>query len=154
MADVLTAKQRSYNMSRIKGTNTKPEELVRKYLFSCGFRYRKNDKRYPGSPDIVLPKYSTVVFVNGCFWHKHDGCHYFVWPKSNPAFWKEKIEKNVERDKRNYELLDKMGWNILIVWECELKEGRADTTLQRLAESIRLNKLDTNQKHKTKLYKE
>lgn len=142
MADVLTAKQRSYNMSRIKGTNTKPEELVRKYLFSCGFRYRKNDKRYPGSPDIVLPKYSTVVFVNGCFWHKHEDCRFFVWPKSNTAFWKEKIEKNVIRDKRDYELLRKMGWNVFVVWECELKEGKAETTLQRLAENIRMSYFD------------
>ena len=87
MADVHTPAQRSYNMSRIRGKNTKPEEIVRKYLFSMGFRYRKNDARLPGKPDIVLPKYKTVIFVNGCFWHRHDGCKYFVWPKSKEEFW-------------------------------------------------------------------
>ena len=93
MADVLTPKQRSYNMSRIHGKDTRPEEMVRKYLFSQGFRYRKNDARLPGKPDIVLPKYKTVIFVNGCFWHKHEGCKYFVWPKSNAEFWKSKSEQ-------------------------------------------------------------
>ena len=118
MADVHTPEQRSYNMSRIHGKNTKPEELVRKYLFAQGFRYRKNDTRYPGKPDIVLPKYRTVIFVNGCFWHKHDGCRYFVWPKSNIEFWEEKITRNVNRDNDNYQKLKEMGWNVLIVWEC------------------------------------
>ena len=88
--DVHDKQTRSYNMSQIRGKNTKPEEIVRKYLFSQGFRYRKNDKRYPGTPDIVLPKYNTVIFVNGCFWHHHEGCKYFVWPKDNADFWKEK----------------------------------------------------------------
>ena len=88
--DVHDKQTRSFNMSRIKGKDTKPEEIVRKYLFKQGFRYRKNDKKLPGKPDIVLPKYKTVIFVNGCFWHKHDGCKYFVWPKSNQDFWKEK----------------------------------------------------------------
>ena len=101
--DVHDKKTRSYNMSRIKGKNTKPEELVRKYLFSQGFRYRKNDKKLPGSPDIVLPKYKTVIFVNGCFWHGHKGCKHFVWPKSNEAFWKNKIETNIARDKKKTE---------------------------------------------------
>lgn len=89
MADVHTPEQRRYNMSRIRSKNTKPEELVRKYLFSKGFRYRKNDARLPGKPDIVLPKYKTVIFVNGCFWHAHKGCKYFVWPKNNADFWKK-----------------------------------------------------------------
>ena len=89
--DVHDKATRSYNMSQIKGKNTKPEELVRKYLFAHGFRYRKNDKRLPGSPDIVLPKYKTVIFVNGCFWHGHTGCKYFVWPQNNADFWREKI---------------------------------------------------------------
>ena len=95
--DVHDKKTRSYNMSQIKGKNTKPEELVRKYLFSQGFRYRKNDKRLPGSPDIVLPKYKTVIFINGCFWHGHRDCKYFVWPKSNGEFWRNKIYSNIER---------------------------------------------------------
>lgn len=91
MADVHTPEQRSYNMSRIRNKNTKPEELVRKYLFSQGFRYRKNDSRLPGKPDIVLPKYKTVIFVNGCFWHGHEGCRYFVWPKTMLSFGKRKL---------------------------------------------------------------
>ena len=102
MADVLTPQQRSYNMSRIRSKNTKPEEIMRKYLFSRGFRYRKNVSKLPGKPDIVLPKYKTIVFVNGCFWHKHEGCHYFVWPKNNADFWKKKIEGNVERLQKSY----------------------------------------------------
>ena len=99
MADVHDTAIRSYNMSRIKGKDTKPEETVRKYLFSKGFRYRKNVSTLPGKPDIVLPKYKTCIFVHGCFWHKHEGCKYFVWPKSNEEFWKDKLEKNVARDK-------------------------------------------------------
>lgn len=95
MADVHTPEQRSYNMSRIRSKNTKPEELVRKFLFSQGFRYRKNDARLPGKPDIVLPKYKTVIFVNGCFWHGHEGCRYFVRPKNNAEFWEEKITGNI-----------------------------------------------------------
>ena len=137
MADVLTPKQRSYNMSRIHGKDTKPEEMVRKYLFSQGFRYRKNDARLPGKPDIVLPKYKTVIFVNGCFWHKHEGCKYFIWPKNNAEFWKEKINKNVARDQRDYELLGKDGWHVIVVWECELKKHSADQTLARLNESLK-----------------
>ena len=113
-------------MAAIKGANTKPEELVRKYLFSKGFRYRKNVRALPGSPDVVLPKYKTVIFVNGCFWHKHD-CKWFKWPRTNADFWKEKITKNVERDARNAELLKEAGWKVLTVWECELKENKEET---------------------------
>ena len=127
--DVHDQKTRSYNMSRVKGKDTKPEEIVRKYLFSQGFRYRKNDKRLPGKPDIVLPKYKTVIFVNGCFWHKHEGCKYFVWPKSNSEFWKEKIESNIVRDKKQYEELKNAGWHVIIVWECELKKKQRMDTL-------------------------
>lgn len=124
-------------MSRIKGKNTKPEETVRKYLFSQGFRYRKNDKRLPGKPDIVLPKYKTVIFVNGCFWHKHEGCKYFAWPQNNAEFWKEKIESNVVRDKKQYEELQDAGWRVIIVWECELKKKRKSDTLERLVDEIK-----------------
>ena len=134
--DVHDKKTRSYNMSRIKGRDTKPEETVRKYLFAQGFRYRKNDKRLPGKPDIVLPKYKTVVFVNGCFWHGHEGCKYFVWPKSNEDFWHEKITSNIERDKRNYKELEKTGWNVLVVWECELKQDNKTVILNNLIRSI------------------
>lgn len=135
--DVHDKKTRSYNMSRIRGKDTKPEEIVRKYLFAQGFRYRKNDRCLPGKPDIVLPKYKTVVFVNGCFWHKHEGCKYFVWPKSNSEFWKEKIEGTAERDKNVTEELTKMGWSVLVVWECELKPDVRERTLDLLCKRIR-----------------
>ena len=134
--DVHSKEVRSYNMSRIKGKDTKPEETVRKYLFSQGFRYRKNDKRLPGTPDIVLPKYKTVIFVNGCFWHKHN-CPRFVWPASNEDYWKLKIQRNVERDKRNIEELRSQGWNVITVWECELKKKVRDGHLYNLEHSIR-----------------
>ena len=127
---------RSYNMSRIRSTHTKPEEIVCKYLFSQGFRYRKNDKRYPGKPDIVLPKYKTVIFVNGCFWHKHEGCKYFVVPKSNTEFWMNKINRNIERDSVNVKKLIDMGWKVIVVWECELKNNVKDFTLNRLIQEI------------------
>jgi len=136
MADVMTKEQRSYNMSMIHGRDTKPEEIVRKYLFSKGFRYRKNDARLPGKPDIVLPKYKTVIFVNGCFWHKHEGCKFFVWPKNNSEFWKEKISGTVERDKRNITNLENMGWKVLVIWECELKKSIKSDTLSKLEQSI------------------
>ena len=137
MTDVHSPETRSYNMSQIKGKDTKPEELVRKYLFSKGFRYRKNDKKLPGRPDIVLPKYKTVIFVNGCFWHKHEGCKYFVWPKNNADFWKQKIIGNVRRDEKNYQRLLQMGWKIITVWECELKPDKQDDSLAKIAGQIR-----------------
>lgn len=137
MADVHTTEQRSKNMSAIRSKNTKPEEIVRKYLFSQGFRYRKNDKRLPGSPDIVLPKYRTVVFVNGCFWHKHEDCRYFVWPKNNDEFWKAKIEGNVVRDRQKEAQLNALGWNVIVVWECQLKKRVRESTLSQLASQIR-----------------
>ena len=136
MADVHTPEQRSYNMSRIRSKNTKPEELVRKFLFSQGFRYRKNDARLPGKPDIVLPKYKTVIFVNGCFWHGHEGCRYFVWPKNNAEFWEEKITGNIQRDKHNHQLLANQGWSVIEIWECQLKRSVADNTLQNLVLQI------------------
>lgn len=134
--DVHDKKTRSYNMSRIKGKNTKPEEIVRKYLFSKGFRYRKNDKKLPGTPDIVLPKYKTVIFVNGCFWHGHKDCRYFVIPKTNTDFWLNKINTNVERDKHKQEALKELGWNVIVVWECELKSQTKETTLETLKGQI------------------
>ena len=135
MADVHTPAQRSFNMSQIRNKNTKPEELVRKYLFSQGFRYRKNDTRFPGKPDIVLPKYRTAIFVNGCFWHKHD-CPRFVWPSSNQEYWIPKIQRNVDRDQRNISELRNLGWNVIVIWECELKKAVRDERLHRLAEEI------------------
>lgn len=136
MADVHTPEQRSYNMSRIHSKNTKPEELVRKFLFSQGFRYRKNDAKLPGKPDIVLPKYKAVIFVNGCFWHGHEGCRYFVWPKNNAEFWKEKITGNIQRDKHNHQLLANQGWRVIEIWECQLKRSVVDNTLQNLVLQI------------------
>lgn len=138
MADNHTKEQRSYNMSKIRSKNNVPEEKVRKYLFSKGFRYRKNDKKLPGCPDIVLPKYKTVIFVNGCFWHKHD-CKRFVWPASNEEYWKKKILRNVERDIENTIKLQKLGWNVLVVWECELKKNNIDKRLEALVFEIKTN---------------
>lgn len=137
MADVHSKEIRSFNMSRIKGKNTKPEELVRKYLFAQGFRYRKNDAGLPGKPDIVLPKYKTVVFVNGCFWHHHEGCRYFKWPANNAEFWKEKIDRNVERDKMNHSLLVKLGWKVIDIWECRLKKNSFERTMEELVKRIK-----------------
>jgi DNA mismatch endonuclease (patch repair protein) len=138
MADNHTKEIRSKNMSHIRSTNSKPEEIVRKYLFSQGFRYRKNVRKLPGCPDIVLAKYKTVIFVNGCFWHKHD-CPRFVWPSSNQEYWEPKIVRNVERDKQNSALLEEAGWNIIVVWECELKKMVREQTLEGLSEQIRNN---------------
>ena len=136
MADNHTKEQRSYNMSRIRSKNNAPEEKVRKFLFSKGFKYRKNDKKLPGCPDIVLPKYKTVIFVNGCFWHKHN-CKRFVWPASNEEYWKNKILRNVERDELNIKELKELGWKVLVVWECELKKTTIDKRLETLVDEIR-----------------
>lgn len=130
--DVHDKQTRSYNMSRIKGRDTKPEDYVRKSLFAHGYRYRKNDKRLPGTPDIVLPKYKTVIFVNGCFWHKHEGCRYFVWPENNADFWREKINKNVQRDRNVIASLEKLGWRVIVIWECELKPKMREQTIDKL----------------------
>jgi len=132
MADNRSPQARSYNMSRIRSTNTKPEELVRKYLFAKGFRYRKNDRRYPGKPDIVLPKYRTIIFVHGCFWHYHQDCPYFVMPKSNVEFWKAKLENNQKRDEKNIEKLRAGGWQVIVVWGCELKRNKCEARLESL----------------------
>ena len=136
MADVHSPETRSFNMSQIKGKNTKPEELVRRYLFSHGYRYRKNVSTLPGKPDIVLPKYRTCILVNGCFWHKHEGCKYFVWPKNNAEFWKKKITGNVERDLRQQNELRLLGWKVIVIWECELKKDRFNETMNSVEENI------------------
>lgn len=136
MADVHSAAVRSYNMSRIRSGNTKPELLVRKYLFAQGFRYRLHEKSLPGKPDIVLKKYNTVIFVHGCFWHAHEGCRYFVVPKTRTEWWTNKLEGNVQKDKRNISQLKKAGWKVIIIWECKLKKNR-ENTLKKLADYIR-----------------
>ena len=126
---------RSYNMSKIRSTNSKPEETVRKYLFSKGYRYRKNVRRLAGCPDIVLPKYHTVVFVHGCFWHMHD-CDKFKWPKSNQEYWIPKIQNNAQRDVKNQKILKEEGWNVVVIWECELKKEKFNETMSRLENTI------------------
>lgn len=135
MADNHTPEERSYNMSRIRYKDTKPEEKVRKYLFSKGFRYRKNVQSLPGRPDIVLPKYRTVIFVHGCFWHKHD-CKRFRWPSTNAEYWTKKITNNAKRDRDNIEKLQHDGWNVIVVWECELKRNVIDRTMNRVIREI------------------
>jgi len=122
-------------MSHIRSTNSKPEEIVRKYLFAEGFRYRKNVKKLPGCPDIVLPKYKTVIFVNGCFWHKHD-CPRFVWPSSNQDYWRPKILRNIERDNQSRKELETLGWKVITVWECELKKNVLNETLGKLIAAL------------------
>lgn len=120
-------------MSRIKSKDTKIEVRVRKYLFAKGYRFRKNDERYPGKPDVVLPKYRTFIFVNGCFWHMHSGCKYGRLPKSNTDYWKAKLEKNVKNDKKHIKDLQEMGWKVIVLWECELNkdfEGVMERTIQ------------------------
>lgn len=135
MADTHSKEVRSKNMSHIRSANTKPEEIVRKYLFSRGLRYRKNVRKLPGCPDIVLHKYKTVVFVNGCFWHMHD-CGRFVWPSSNKEYWSKKINRNVERDTENHRILSEQGWKVLVIWECQLKKKVADENLENLYNAI------------------
>lgn len=147
MADVHTPEQRSYNMSQIRGKKTKPEEIVRKYLFSLGFRYRKNDSRLPGKPDTVLPKYKTVIFVNGCFWHGHEDCRYFVWPKNNAEFWKAKISGNIQHDAQCISLLKGQGWNVIVVWECELKKANREVTLVGLETRLKQILLDAQERN-------
>lgn len=124
-------------MTAIKGKDTKPEMIVRKYLFSRGLRFRVQVRKLPGKPDIVLPKYKTAIFVNGCFWHGHEGCKYFRLPKSNVEFWKEKIERNIERDKESMQALFDLGWKVVRVWECELRnKANREETLNKIYTSI------------------
>ena len=131
--DKLTREQRHRCMASIRGKDTKPEILVRKFLFSRGFRYRLNHPRLPGHPDIVLRKYRTVIFVNGCFWHGHEGCKYYAVPKSNTEFWTAKIERNRTRDKEEQHQLAAMGWHCITVGECQLKPKVREKTLESLA---------------------
>lgn len=134
--DKLTKEQRHRNMAAIHGKDTKPEMLVRKFLFSRGFRYRLNHPRLPGHPDLVLRKYRTVIFVNGCFWHGHDNCKYFRLPRTNVEFWKNKIERNKKRDHEEQIRLAAMGWHCITVWECQLKPQLREETLESLAYTL------------------
>src|SRR6187402_315983 len=136
MADVHDKKTRSYNMSQIKGKNTKPEMLVRKFLHKNGFRYRLHVKDLPGKPDIVLPKYKTVIFVHGCFWHGHEGCKYYVIPKTRTDWWLKKIDGNSNKDKMHSSDLHKKGWRTIEVWECDLKPSKLLNTLYNIINQL------------------
>ena len=135
--DILTPEQRSLTMAAIKGKDTKPEMIVRKYLFSKGLRFRVHMKKLAGNPDIVLPKYKTVVFINGCFWHGHDGCKYYRLPKSNVEFWETKITNNKNRDVVNEIKLKELGWRVIRIWECEIRRVQdRNQSLERLYNQI------------------
>ena len=137
MVDIYSKTKRSCIMSKISGKETKPEVLVRKYLFSKGFRYRKNDKRFPGKPDVVLPKYKTIIFVHGCFWHNHKGCKASKLPESNRDFWGGKIDDNVKRDWKHRNELKKLGWKVIVVWQCEINvKTKREKRLGRLVKQI------------------
>jgi len=129
MSDIFTKEKRSSIMATVRAVNTKPELAIRKFLFSQGFRYRKNVTFLPGKPDIVLSKYKTVIFVNGCYWHGHKNCESAKLPKSNIEYWQNKIDSNVARDRKNIEQLMKLGWNVITIWECEMKNMKICTKL-------------------------
>lgn len=132
MTDNLTPTQRSQCMSRIKGKDTKPEKTIRSLLHRMGYRFRIHRRDLPGNPDIVLPKYKKVIFVHGCFWHGHEGCNRAKIPGSNKAFWHEKLSKNIERDRQNQKKIKILGWDYLIIWQCEIKKGDLDKLAQKL----------------------
>lgn len=136
MADIFDAASRSYIMSQIKGKNTKPEILVRKYLHALGFRFRLHDRKPPGTPDIVLPKYKTVIFVHGCFWHGHKNCKYANIPKTRTEWWTNKIIYNQQNDKKAISLLKKYDWKVITVYECQLKNPKRDKTLSKISETL------------------
>lgn len=136
MVDRITVEHRSWNMSKIKGKETKIEVKVRSYLFKNGFRFRKNDKRLPGKPDVVLPKYKTVIFIHGCFWHRHQGCKLTTTPKTRTEFWINKFKKNVENDKKHQRELEEAGWKVLIIWECEI-EKKFEETMTKITNELK-----------------
>ena len=140
MADVHDPKTRSFNMSRIRGKDTKPELIVRKYLHSRGLRYSLHNKNLPGKPDLCFRKYKTVIFVNGCFWHGHENCKKFQLPKTRTEWWKNKIMSTKERDQRKRKELDKEGWKVITVWECEIKPKARDQRLETLVQEIKAGK--------------
>ena len=136
MSDNLTPEQRHHNMAAIHSASTKPELRLRHALWRQGFRYRLNVKILPGSPDMVLPKYRTAIFVHGCFWHGHKDCKYYTIPKTNTDFWVAKVARNKERDQEVWRKLEAKGWYVIIVWECQLKKGRIDETVERVTAEI------------------
>jgi DNA mismatch endonuclease (patch repair protein) len=138
MVDFLTPAERSARMSRIKGRDTRPEKILRRVLYSLGLRYRLNRQDLPGKPDLVFSKYKAVVFVHGCFWHRHVGCNISTTPKSNSSFWLDKFDRNVARDIKVVEALTCLGWRVFVVWECELgSEKKALLTGARIAKLLR-----------------
>lgn len=141
MADKVSIKQRHYIMSRVRSVNTKPEIKLRKALFEKGFRYRVNVKTLPGKPDIVLPKYHTVIFVNGCFWHGHSGCKYYTVPETNNEFWVEKVASNKERDEVNNQRVESLSWSVITIWECELKSKAFQDTIVKVEAELAANKV-------------
>jgi DNA mismatch endonuclease (patch repair protein) len=132
MGDVHSKETRSFNMSQIRSKNTKPEMIVRKFLFSKGFRYRLHDKKLPGKPDLVLSKYKTLIFINGCFWHSHENCKYFVIPKTRSEWWLTKLSNNKRNDESAKLKLSSLGWNVITLWECELKKQNLENTMANL----------------------
>jgi DNA mismatch endonuclease, patch repair protein len=140
MADVHEPETRSYNMSQISGKDTKPEMIVRKFLHANGFRYRLHVKDLPGKPDLVLPKYNSVIFVHGCFWHAHEGCKFFKIPQTRTEWWREKLFGNKLRDEKRISELKDIGWNVIAVWECELKPEKKEKTLIRIVEELENSK--------------
>ncbi len=136
MADVHDKKTRSYNMSRIRSGNTKPEMLVRRFLHAEGFRYKLHDKKLPGKPDIVLPKYKTVIFVHGCFWHGHKGCKYYVIPKTRTEWWVNKINGNKANDDKAIKALRKGGWKVINIWECHLKQTQVEESFSKILKNL------------------
>ncbi|MCM1041291.1 MAG: very short patch repair endonuclease [Bacteroides sp.] len=140
MSDTMTPEQRSRCMAAIHGKDTKPEVLVRKFLFAKGLRFRVCDRKLPGAPDIVLPKYKTVIFIDGCFWHGHEGCKYYQIPKTNTEFWKTKVRTNKARDIKNANALMTAGWNVIRIWECQVrKRTTREAVLNNLFEQITCN---------------
>lgn len=136
MPDVHDKVTRSYNMSRIRSTNTKPEILIRKFLHANGLRYKIHDNKLPGKPDIVLPKYKTVIFIHGCFWHSHADCKYAKFPKTNSSYWTPKIIHNTVKDKQHIRLLKQDGWKIIVLWTCKLKSKTINETSAALLKKI------------------
>lgn len=152
MADPLTPEQRHRCMSCIRAKDTKPEMLVRRYLHSRGFRYRLNVRRLPGTPDIVLRKYKTAIFIHGCFWHGHEGCRLYVPPKSNTHYWTEKISRNIERDTIACAKLHQLGWHTVVLWECQLKPRERENTLSHLEYILSTTYLNDRRTNRPKPY--
>ena len=142
MADVHTSEQRRYNMHQIKSIHTKPELLVRKFLFAHGYRYRLHNKKLPGTPDIVLPKHRTIIFIQGCFWHGHNNCKYYKVPGTRTDWWLNKIGRNKCNDEEAVKALKKLGWKVMVIWECRLKPGKMEKTLDAILKKLYKRKIE------------